>query len=336
MLKILLDNIKYIPLNKQINKEKLCLSINFVLNKLFSNMEFNDIITLVINCLKSRKFSKWDQKSNQDWSIYLRQNNYLSFQLLFIFLNYSYLLNDPFDKIHQIIFNSILPLINEQHNQINQLIIDKIFLFYVSILWNELFTEHLLFTQCTNYLKQLFQSIQYPSIILLKFTSIYTCLLPLYGSYGNEFEQTILSYKFNQKIEYKLITKIFVLQMNLIRHFKIQKSNIINIKFHSGYEHRVRHILRQLIQEYPYYIQLWNFYEYFEKYSPDNNRIKAVLYDAMQNCPWVKSFYLKSISNANNESEWKLFVNVMLKSHIHILFSLEEFDMLKELFEMKT
>jgi hypothetical protein len=45
---------------------------------------------------------------------------------------------------------------------------------------------------------------------------------------------------------------------------------------------------------------------------------------------------MRSISNANNESEWKLFVNVMSKSNVHILFSLEEFDMLKELFEMKT
>jgi hypothetical protein len=125
----------------------------------------------------------------------------------------------------------------------------------------------------------------------LKFTSVYTCLLPLYGSYVNEFEKNILSYKSNQKFEYRLITKIFVLQMNLIRHLKIQKSNVVNGKFNSGYEHRVRHILRLLIQEYPYYVQLWNFYEYFEKYSPNNDRIKAVLYDAMQNCPWAKVSY---------------------------------------------
>jgi hypothetical protein len=289
MLKIILDNSKYISIDKQMNKDKLCSSINFILNKLFANMEFNDIITLVINCLKSRKISKWDQStSDQDWSIYLRQNNSLSFELLFIFLSYSYLLNDPFEKLHQIIFNSILPLINEQRTKTNQIIIDHILRFYVCILWNELFTEHLLFNQCTNYLKQLFESIQWPSIILLKFTSIYTCLLPLYGSYVKEFEQTILSYKYNQKIEYRLITKIFVLQMNLIRHLKIQKSNSVNEKFNSGYEHRVRHILRQLIQDYPSYSQLWNLYEYFEKYSPNNNRIKGVLYDAMQNCPWAK------------------------------------------------
>jgi hypothetical protein len=288
MLKIILDNSKHNPIDKQINKEKLCLSINYVLNKLFPNTEFNDIITLVINGLKFRKISKWDQTSEQDWSNYLRQNNSLSFELLFIFLNYSYLLNDPFEKLHQIIFNSILPLINEQRSKTNQLIIDHIFQFYICILWNELFTEHLLFNQCTNYLKQLFECIQWPSIILFKFTSIYACLLPLYGSYVKEFEQMILSYKYNQKIEYRLITKIFVLEMNLIRHLKIQKSNFVNEKFNSGYEHRVRHILRQLIQSYPSYSQLWNFYEYFEEYSPNNNRIKGVLYDAMQNCPWAK------------------------------------------------
>jgi hypothetical protein len=44
---------------------------------------------------------------------------------------------------------------------------------------------------------------------------------------------------------------------------------------------------------------------------------------------------MKSIGNVTNDSEWKLFLNVMSKSHVHILFSLEEFDMLKELFEMK-
>ncbi|CAF0964323.1 unnamed protein product [Adineta steineri] len=288
MLKIILENSKYISIDKQINKEKLCSSINFVLNKLFPNLQFNNIITLIIDCLKTRKISKWDQKSEQDWSIYLCQNKSLSFELLFIFLNYSYLLNDPFDKIHSIILNSIIPLINEQYNKTNQIIIDYILQFYICILWNELFTEHLLFNQCTNYLKEFLQSIQYPSIILLKFTSIYTCLLPLYGSYVNEYEQTLLSYKSNKKFEYRLITKICVLQMNLIRHLKIQNASSVNKNFNSGYEHRVRHILRQLIQEYPYYVQLWFFYEYFERYSPDNHRIKAVLYDAMQNCPWEK------------------------------------------------
>lgn len=328
MLKIILENVKHNPIDKQMNKEKLCTLINFVLKKFFPNIEFNNLITLVINCLKSPKVSKWDQTSSHDW---LRQNSALSFEILFLFLNYSYLLNDPFDKIHHIIINSIIPLINEQYNKkSNQIMIDNIFQFYLAILWNELFTEHLLFNQCTNYLKEFFDTIQYPSIILLKFTSIYTCLLPLYGSYANEYEQLILNYKFNQKSQYHLITKIFILQMNLIRHLKI------NENFNSGYEHRVRHIIRQLIQEYPYYKQLWLFYEYFEKYSSNNNRIKAVLYDAMQNCPWTKIFYMKSIANANNESEWKLFVNVMLKSNIHLLFSLEEFDMLKELFEMKT
>lgn len=329
MLKILLENSKHIPINKQINSDKLCTLINFVLKKFFPNIEFNDIITLVINCLKSSKTSKWDQTSTYDW---LRQNSSLSFEILFLFLNYSYLLNDPFDKIHYIIINSILPLINEQYNKkFNQLIIDNIFLFYLTILWNELFTEHLLFNQCTNYLKEFYNKIQYPSIILLKFTSIYTCLLPLYGSYVNEYEQLILNYKFNQKSQYHLITKLFVLEMNLIRHLKIHERY-----FNSGYEHRVRNSIRQLIQEYPYYKQLWLFYEYFENNSPNNTRTKAILYDAMQNCPWEKSFYLKSIINSTNETEWKLFVNVMLKGSIHILFSLEEFDMFKELFDMKT
>jgi hypothetical protein len=288
MLKIVLENSKYISIDNQINKEKICSSINFLLNKLFPNTQFNDIITLVLDCLKSRKFSKWDQKTDQDWSTYLRQNISLSFEFLFIFLNYSYLLNDPFDKLHHIILNSVIPLINEQRNKTNQMIIDYILRFYVSLLWNELFTEHLLFNQCTNYLKQILEQIQYPSMILFKFTSIYTCLLPLYGSYVNQFEQTILSYKYNQKFEYRLITKMFGLEMNLIRHLKIQKANRGNEKFNSGYEHRVRHILRQLIQEYPYYVQLWLFYEYFERYSPNNTRVKAVLYDAMQNCPWAK------------------------------------------------
>jgi hypothetical protein len=45
---------------------------------------------------------------------------------------------------------------------------------------------------------------------------------------------------------------------------------------------------------------------------------------------------MKSISNATSDSEWKLFLNVMLKSNVHILFSVEEFDMLKDLLEMKT
>ena len=295
MLKIILNNSKYIPIDKQINKDKLCSSINFLLNKLFPNTQFNDIITLVIDCLKSRKFSKWDQKTNQDWSTYLRQNIPLSFELLFIFLNYSYLLNDPFDKLHHIILNSIIPLINEQRNKTNQVIIDYILRFYVSILWNELFTEHLLFNQCTNYLKQLLEQIKWPSIIIFKFISIYTSLLPLYGSYVKEFEQTMLSYTYNQKIEYRLITRMTVLQMNLIRHLKIQKASVGYEKSNSGYEHRVRHILRQLIQEYPYYVQLWLFYEYFERYSPDNSRVKAVLYDAMQNCPWAKVSLLTQI-----------------------------------------
>ncbi|CAF4509638.1 unnamed protein product [Rotaria sp. Silwood1] len=288
MLKIILENSKFISIDKQINKEKLCSSITFILNKLFPNTQFNDIITLIIDCLKCRKFSKWDQATDQDWSTYLRQNEYVSFELLFIFLNYSYLLNDPFDKLHSIVLNSIIPLINEQRNKNNQTIIDYILRFYLSILWNELFTEHLLFNECTNYLKQLLEHIKWPSIILLKFMSIYTCFLPLYGSYVNEYEQIILSYKYNKKIEYRLITKMFVLQMNLIRHLKIQKASAINEKFNSGYEHRVRHILRQLIQEYPYYVQLWLFYEHFERYSPNDNRVKSVLYDAMQNCPWAK------------------------------------------------
>jgi len=45
---------------------------------------------------------------------------------------------------------------------------------------------------------------------------------------------------------------------------------------------------------------------------------------------------MKSISIATGDSEWKLFLNVMLKSNLHILFSLEEFDMLKDLLEMKN
>ena len=44
---------------------------------------------------------------------------------------------------------------------------------------------------------------------------------------------------------------------------------------------------------------------------------------------------MKSILNAVSDSELKLFVNVMLKSNVHVLFSLEEFDMLKDLLEMK-
>ena len=76
--------------------------------------------------------------------------------------------------------------------------------------------------------------------------------------------------------------------MNLIRHIKIQRANVVNKMFNSGYEHRVRHSIRQFIQEYPYFVQLWLFYEYFERYSPDKTRSKAVLYDSMQNCPWNK------------------------------------------------
>ncbi|CAF4337462.1 unnamed protein product, partial [Adineta steineri] len=57
MLKIILENSKYISIDKQINKEKLCSSINFVLNKLFPNLQFNNIITLIIDCLKTRKIS---------------------------------------------------------------------------------------------------------------------------------------------------------------------------------------------------------------------------------------------------------------------------------------
>ncbi|CAF4375083.1 unnamed protein product [Rotaria magnacalcarata] len=293
MLKIILENSKPIPLEKLINnKEKLCSSISYVLNKLFPNTQFNDIIILVIDCLKSRKFSKWDQTSDEDWATYLRKNIYLSFELLFIFLNYSYLLNDPFDKLHSIILNSIVPLINEQRNKTNQTIIDYILRFYLSILWNELFAEHLLFNQCTTYLKQLLENIKWPSNVLLKFASIYTCFLPLYGSYVNEYEQKLLSYEYNQKIEYRLITKMFVLEMNLIRHLKIQKASSVNERVNSGYEHRVRHILKQLIQEYPYYVQIWLFYEHFEKYSPNSNRIKSILYDAMQSCPWAKVRYL--------------------------------------------
>ena len=289
MLKNVLENSKFMPINKRIDKEKLRSSIDYLLNTLFPNTQFNDIITLIIDCLKFRKFSKWDQKSDQDWSTYLRQNTHVSFELLFIFLIYSYLLNDPFDKLHHIILNSIFPLINEQRNKTNQIIIDNILRFYVSILWNELFTEHLLFSQCTNYITQMLEYMKWPSIILLKFASIYTCFLPLYGSYVNEIEQTISSYRENQKNEYRLTAKMFILQMNLIRHLKIQKANFANEKLNSGYEHRVRHILRQLIQEYPYYVQLWLFYECFERCSPNNNhRIKAVLYDAMQNCPWAK------------------------------------------------
>ena len=92
MLKILLNNSKYISIDKQINKDKLCSSINFLLNKLFPNTQFNDIITLVINCLKSRKISKWDQKTDQDWSTYLTSkytlyhlNYYLFFLIIHIY-----------------------------------------------------------------------------------------------------------------------------------------------------------------------------------------------------------------------------------------------------------
>ncbi|CAF1526972.1 unnamed protein product [Adineta ricciae] len=337
MLKIVLENAKYNSFNKQISKDKLCSSIQFVLKKLFPNLEFNNIITLVIECLKNRKkVSKWDQTNEQDWSTYLRQHHSLAFELLFIFLNYSYLLNDPFEKIHHIILNSVIPLINEQYNKTNQTMIDSILLFYVTILWNELFTEHLLFNQCTQYLKEIIESLRYPSTILWKFVSIYTCLLPLYGSYVNEFEQMLTNYKSNKKSEDRLMTKMFVVEMNLIRHIKIQRANVVNKMFNSGYEHRVRHSIRQFIQEYPYFVHLWLFYEYFEKYSPDKTRVKAVLYDSMQNCPWNKTLYMKSMSNAISETEWKLFLNVMLKSNVHILFSLEEFDMLKELVEMKN
>ena len=288
MLKTILDNNKPIPIDQQINREKLCSSINYVLNKLFPNMAFNDIITLVIQCLKSPKISKWDQTSEQDWSVYLRQNNSLSFELLFIFLNYSYLLHDPLEKLHQILCTSILPLINEQRTKNNQTMIDYLLQFHLAILWNELFTERLLFHQCTEYLKQLLNELQWPSMILCKFISFYTCLLPLYGSYAKEFEGVILSYRYNQKIEYRLLTKMIVLQMNFIRHLKIQKCNSVNEKFNSGYEHRVRRILRQLIQEYPFYLQPWKFQEDFEKSSSNNHRTKAILYDAMQNCPWAK------------------------------------------------
>ncbi|CAF4116712.1 unnamed protein product, partial [Rotaria sp. Silwood2] len=64
MIKIILENSKFFSIDKQINKEKLCSSITFVLNKLFPNTQFNDIITLVIDCLKCRKFSKWDQTTD--------------------------------------------------------------------------------------------------------------------------------------------------------------------------------------------------------------------------------------------------------------------------------
>ena len=295
MMKMILDNVKHVPIDQQIHREKLCSWIKYVLNQLFPEMSFNDIITLVIQCLKSPKISKWDQKSEKDWSVYLRQNNFLSFELLFIFLNYSYLLHDPFEKLQQIVCTSILPLINEQRNKNNQNLIDYLLQFHLTILWNELFTERLLFNQCTDYLKQLLDGIQWPSIILLKFTSFYTCLLPLYGSYAKEFEGLVLSYRYNQKIEYRLMTKMIVLQMNFIRHLKIQKANSVNEKFNSGYEHRVRRILRQLIQDYPIYLPLWKFYEYFEKSSPNNNRLKGVLYDATQNCPWAKVKFMEKI-----------------------------------------
>jgi len=289
MKKIVFNNQKYLPLKQDFNSEKFCSLINFVLKKLFPTTEYNDIISLILNCLKNDKISKWDQSStDNNWSNYLRQNPSVSFELLFLFLNYSYLLNDPFEKLHQIVTQSILPLITDQHRKFHQTMIDSIIRFYLLILWNELFTERLLFSQCTNYLKEFFDKISYPSIILLTFTSIYTCLLPLYGNYVKEFEQTMLNYESNKKIEYRLINKYFVFQMNFNRHFKIQKSNLINEKIQSGYEHRVRHILRQLVQEYPSYRHLWNFYLAFEYSSVNSQRLKGILYDAMQNCPWAK------------------------------------------------
>ena len=289
MLKVVLTNSTVSSMEKPINREKLIFSIEFVLKKLFPDHQFNQIITLVLDCLKSRKVSKWDQTPELDWSSYLRQNVHLSLEILFIFLNYSSLLNDPFEKLHQILRTAILPLINEQRTKFNQLIIDDILRFYLSRLWNELFTEQLLFSQCTEYLKEIMQAIQWPSTILWKFTSVYACLLPLYGSHVNDFEQTMLSYKHNQKFDHRLMTRLFVLQMNFIRHIKIQRANGINEKFNSGYEHRVRHLLRQIIHEYPSYVPLWLFYEHFERHSPNNQtRVKAVLYDALQNCPWEK------------------------------------------------
>ena len=299
MLATVFGNFQSNSQGHEIDREKLCSSISFVLNKLFpDHHQPNDIIALIIDCLKSRKVSKWDQKPEHEWSTYLRQNASLSLELLFIFLNYSFLLNDPFEKLHHILLHSIVPIINEQRTKSNQIAIDDILRFYCSTLWNELATEHLLFEQCTTYLKEVFAKIQWPSVVLLKFISIYTCLLPLYGRHVNEFERLILSYEHNQKFEHRLISKMFVLEMNLIRHFKIQKANEINVKFHSGYEHRVRHMLRQLIREYPHYVQLWLFYEHFEKHSVNTNRVKGVLYDAMQNCPWAKvSHPSRSITN---------------------------------------
>lgn len=44
---------------------------------------------------------------------------------------------------------------------------------------------------------------------------------------------------------------------------------------------------------------------------------------------------MKSIEGVEQELEWKLFLNVLYKSGVHLLLPLEEFEMLQELIEMK-
>ena len=289
MIQTVLSNAVPTSIDQEIDRDKLRSTIEFLLKKLFPNDEFNQIISLLIDTFKSRKVSKWDQKEEQDWSNYLRQNVHLSLEILLIFLNYSCLLNDPFEKLHQILCQTLLPLLNEQRTRFTQSLIDDTLRFYLSRLWNELFTEQLHFEQCTNYLKEIYETIQFPSAALWRFTAIYTCFLPFYGSSVSQFEQLMLHYRFNQRFEFQLINKSFVLLMNFLRHIKIHRANLLPEQSNSGYEHRVRHILRQLIREYPIQVQLWLFYEDFERYVPNNQtRIKAVLYDAMQNCPWIK------------------------------------------------
>lgn len=289
MLKSVETNSIKDSLDKSIDREKLTSSIEFVLKKLFPDNQFNEIISLVIDALKNRKISKWDQQNVDDWPNYLRQNVHLALEILFIFLNYSFLLGDPFEKLHQIFLRTILPLINDQRTKFTQMIIDDLFRFYLSRLWNHLFNDRIRFDQSTNYLNEIFDQIQTPSMIFNKFLVIYSSFLPLYGSSVDKFEEKLSSFQYNQKQEYRLMNKTFVLEMNFLRHIKIQRAIQLDDRTNSGYEHRVRHILRQMIFEYPSFVQLWMFYEHFERYSPNNEiRLKAVLYDALQNCPWAK------------------------------------------------
>lgn len=278
------------PCKFTFDREKLLAIVETIFKKIFGQREMNESISLLIEALNNSKTSKWDQKQGEDQlQDFLRRNPNFALKTLSIFLSYSILLGDPFEKLHQIVRSTILPIINENRNKFQTSVVEEVIEIYLAMLWNELNNERLRFDRSNEFISEILQTIRFNSIVLLKFIAIYVSFLPLYSKSTKLFQKALIDFRFNQKIDSRFNSQILLLTMNLIRHIFIRRAASFPQQSNSGYEHRVRHIFRQVTRDYPNNVQLWLFFEQFERFSANNQlRVKAVLYEAMQNCPWVK------------------------------------------------